>query len=183
MKRRIIVNRNPPPAEWLAWGLLTALGYSFVIFLLGVFGVMVGAFFGPDGLLWGWWLGSLLAAVGQPLGIVGLQSRRSGNPEKSTPASQPVERAEVRQSAIIGLVLGCLLGAFVGFYLMVGWVWWAFSPWAPQSMRQQMNIGFFEISGSSPTPVFLILGSIVLLGTLGLVLGTLFRVPKDWTFR
>lgn len=178
MKSRRPVKRSR--GDWLAWALIV-FGYSLVVFLVGLFGVMVGTFFGAAGQLLGWWLGSLLAVVGQPLWIVQFQSRQKGRAEEPKPG--PVERAEVRQSAIVGLVLGSMLGGFVGFYLMVGWVWWAFSPWAAASMREQMEVGFFVIYGSSLTPVFLLLGSIALLGTLGLVLGTLFGVPKDWSIK
>jgi MFS family permease len=121
--------------DWLVWLGFQAIGYSFMIALVGLMGSTFARVFGENASLWGWAVGALLAAVGYPLGWVRMENARLS---KLCAAEQEKEERRPRQAmarwkgSLVGLVIGAILGLVVGMTGVVYYLSFLLSPFAAE---------------------------------------------------
>lgn len=140
--------------DWLVWLVFQAIGYSFMIALLGLiggmFGGMFGGAFGQNASRWGWIAGALLAAVGYPLGWIRVGNGRlhkRSRAEHEEEERRPGKQMGPLKGGFAGLFIGAILGIVVGMVVIVYWLSIALSPFAPASWREGMPPDLFAFPG------------------------------------
>ena len=137
-------------------------------------------------------LGAVLAAIGQPLGWFSISVGKvsSTSPQATQePTSQQVvnpspshERRPLVQALRYGLligVVGALFGTILGTTLAGVWMSISLSPWAPTGWAESITMSLGGVSASHWVPFAGYLGSVMILGVVGLLLG-LIGTPLGW---
>jgi hypothetical protein len=158
---------------------------------------------------WGWILGAVVAAVGAPFGWVRLgpdgKSRRSifALPMQRIRASSKGTRSGITggrkrrtgafKAAAAGGFLGLLTGGVLGGVLLMIWFSISMSPFAPAAWNRSVALRKdrparihrqrerTNLSTKNTIPLTLFFGSVVVLGTTGLITGAVFGLAGKAT--
>ena len=120
--------------DWLVWLTFQAIGYSFMIALVGLTGSMFARVFGENAVPWGWAMGAILAAIGYPIGWIRMDNAKSyklSRSEQEKEERRPRRALGSLKGGLVGLVIGTILGLVVGMAGVVYYLSFLMSPLAP----------------------------------------------------